>query len=687
MKTSHLLYGTAYYPEYLPYTSLPDNSISRRIQTDMQMMKKAGINVIRIAESSWSTFEPFDNKFAFTIIHQIIQCAEDAGIEVIVGTPTNTIPPWLAKKHPDILGITREGSCQYGCRHNIDITNPNYLFYAERIIRRLMEEISSYSNIIGFQLDSETKAYGAYSEHAQNLFITYLKEKFHTTERMNEAFGLTYWSNCVNDWNDFPDIRGTMNGSLGAEYECFQRKLITDFLAWQAGIVQEYTKKEQFLTHNFDFEWRGYSFGIQPEVNQMNAAKSLTIPGLSIYHPSRSELTGAEISFCGTVGRAIAKATNQSQYLVLETQAQGIPQWLPYDHQLRLQAYAHIANGAKSVLYWHWHSTHNATNSYLKGVLSHDLNENKTYQDVSTIGHELEQIGETIQIVKKTLKIAMIIDSASLVGMEWFPINESFGYNDVVRWIYDTLHRLNLECDMIPVTYEHFEEYNLIIAPCLYSTSYGITRKLVSYVKQGGHLLTTFKTAFTNDNLQVHCGKQPYGLTECCGMTYDQFTIPENASMLLELPDDILSTEVPISQWMELLRPTTAQIWAMYQDPHYQEYAAVTHNHFGKGSCTYIGCYFQSSFLELILQELCVEAEIKQYECHFPVIRKSGLNRDGQRIIYYFNFSDTVQSVSCTVKNAKIILQNDQITYNDVVPGQLYSLEPWNLMIVQKLLS
>ncbi len=46
-----LLYGVAYYFEYLPYD---------RIDQDIEMMKAAGINVVRIGESTWSTYEPHD---------------------------------------------------------------------------------------------------------------------------------------------------------------------------------------------------------------------------------------------------------------------------------------------------------------------------------------------------------------------------------------------------------------------------------------------------------------------------------------------------------------------------------------------------------------------------------------------------------------------------------------------------
>ncbi len=71
MKTNKLLYGAAYYDEYLPVD---------RIETDMEMMKKAGMNVIRIAESTWSTWEPQDGVFDFTHLHRMLSCAKKHGL-------------------------------------------------------------------------------------------------------------------------------------------------------------------------------------------------------------------------------------------------------------------------------------------------------------------------------------------------------------------------------------------------------------------------------------------------------------------------------------------------------------------------------------------------------------------------------------------------------------------------------
>ncbi len=88
MNFNEILYGVAYYDEYMPYD---------RIETDFKMIRDAGMNVIRIAESTWSTWEPKEGVFDFTHLHRMLDCAAKYELKVIVGTPTYAIPSWLAK--------------------------------------------------------------------------------------------------------------------------------------------------------------------------------------------------------------------------------------------------------------------------------------------------------------------------------------------------------------------------------------------------------------------------------------------------------------------------------------------------------------------------------------------------------------------------------------------------------------
>ena len=112
-----ILFGVAYYDEYSPYD---------RLDEDVRMMKQAGITVVRIAESTWSTEEPKEGVFDFSHVDRVLNAMDKAGIKVIVGTPTYAIPTWLAREHPEVLAITPKGKNLYGRRQNMDITDPAF---------------------------------------------------------------------------------------------------------------------------------------------------------------------------------------------------------------------------------------------------------------------------------------------------------------------------------------------------------------------------------------------------------------------------------------------------------------------------------------------------------------------------------------------------------------------------------
>ena len=71
--------------------------------------------------------------------------------------------------------------------------------------------------------------------------------------------------------------------------EKFQRTLVDEFLSWQSDIVNEYRREDQFITHNFDFEWRGYSYGVQPGCKPLPCSYKLEIAGTDIYHPTQDD--------------------------------------------------------------------------------------------------------------------------------------------------------------------------------------------------------------------------------------------------------------------------------------------------------------------------------------------------------------------------------------------------------------
>jgi beta-galactosidase len=568
----------------------------------------------------------------------------------------------------------------------------------------MMEHVKDHPAIIGYQVDNETKAYQTSGDNVQKQFVQYMKAKYKTLDNINKVYGLDYWSNRINHWDDFPSVNGTINASLKSEFEKFQRQLVTDYLAWQTKIVKEYAKPSQsrlnrdvpFVTQNFDLDWRGYSFGIQPEVDHFAAAKPLDVAGIDIYHPTQDNLTGIEISFGGDVARSMKGGKN---YFVIETEAQGFPQWTPYPNQLRLQAFSHLASGANMVGYWHWHSIHNSAETYWKGLLSHDFEPNPTYNEAQTIGKDFNKLSDKLIHLKKNNEVAILFSNEALSAFNAF----SFGwgarekYNDILRPYYDALYNMNVGTDFIDPSVDFgfgmsdvggtlpksdipHPKYKMIIVPALYAASDELLKKLNQFVKDGGHVVYTFKSGFSDENVKVRTTVQPGIINEACGISYSQFTVPNNVSLKGD-PYKVGEGQNKIHTWMELITPTTAKVLAYYDHPQWGKYAAITQNQYGKGAATYIGCWISAATIEKVLKEALQKANLwgADQDLHFPLITKSGMNQQGQKVHYYFNYSAQPQTVQYSHKKGVELLSNSLF-----LPNSDLNLDAWGVKIIEE---
>lgn len=662
---SELLFGAAYYLEYMPYD---------RLEEDIRMMKHAGMNVLRIAESTWSTLEPKDGIYDFSQIDRVLEIARQENMWVIIGTPTYAIPSWLEKKCPEVMVFDGRKRAKYGHRQQMDIVHPVFRGHAERMIRRLLEHTAGHERVIGFQIDNETKHYGTASKEVQQLFVEYLKEKFGTTERLNQAFGLAYWSNSIADWGDFPDMTGCINGGLAGEFSAFQRGLVTEYLNWQAAIIREYKKGDQFITQNFDFAWKkfgaeiaqdGYSYGVQPDVDHFQAAAAVSIAGTDIYHPTQDELTGAETAFGGDEIRNLKK----DNYLVLECQAQGFKNWTPYPGQIRLQGLSHIASGAAAVMYWNWHSIHNGYETYWRGILSHDLAPNPVYHEAAELGELFKKLGRDTLCIQKENKVALVIDNRSLTALEWFPLDKELSYNDVVRWMYDSLYEMNIECDVVEAEYLDTDGYRMIVTPALYSVDEKMTRKLKDFVAAGGVLISSFRSFAADRQLSVYPDKQPHGMTECFGMSYQQFTEPGSMRILGK----------PVYYFAELLKAEAAESIADYEHKYWGTYAGITRNVYQDGCCYYVGGYVDQEILKDIYRRGLEDAGLEQPAYLFPVIFRSGRNARGESIHYVFHYSQDEKEIVCPYEQAEELVSGR--TYRK---GDILTLKDWDALILRE---
>ena len=661
-----VLYGVAYYPEYMPYD---------RLDQDVQLMQKAGITVARIGESSWGLWEPQDGKFAFAWMDRVVDKLHAAGIRIIMGTPTYSIPAWMYKEHPEIV-VTRLGgqNLYYGLRQNTDLLNPTYRFYCERVIRKILEHYRSNPAIIGFQVDNETSSAGAANHDVQVGFEEYLKAKFHTIDELNKVWGLNYWGQRLNDWTELPPRDGIINPGWKLEWERYSQWLTTDFLAWQASLVNEYKRPDQFITHDFAGPPR-------PEVNELDVSRSLDIAAANPYHDTQDGFDGEVSSRVGDYMRSL-KNTN---YLITETNAEAIgwdskDQYPPYDGQLRLDAYTHAASGANMVEYWHWHSIHYGQETYWKGVLGHDLEPGRTYEEVSRTAHELQRIGPEIVDLQRKNQVAILHSDDSYYGIEFMKFSDRVNYRTIEQQMYRLLYRANIGVDFVFPEGANLSNYRVILVPPLYVASDAVLRKLAEYVRGGGNLVVAFKSGFCNEYSTVRWETAPGLLREAAGIHYQEFS---SLAHHLALKDDPFQAgdDNRVTTWAEMLILDTAKALAYYDHPFFGKYPAITENAFGKGTLTYEGTVLSDKLQSEVLRAVLHKAGLTGPDQNLPapVRVKHGVNRKGKTLHYYLNYSSEPQRFAYEYGAGSEIFQQIAVSH-----GQSITLKPWDVAIIEE---
>jgi beta-galactosidase len=333
------------------------------------------------------------------------------------------------------------------------------------------------------------------------------------------------------------------------------------------------------------------------------------------------------------------------------------------------------------VSYWHWATTNNGVETYWRGLLSQDYAPNPTFEEAAGIGADLQRIGPELVDLHKTNQVALYFSNRALTGFNDFKFGwtSTKTYNDVFRPFYDALYRRNIETDLVDPSTKDLSRYKLIVVPALYSASDDEIAKLKGYAREGGHLVLSFKSGFSDENLKVRSTSQPGGFADAVGATYSQFAIPENVGLRGD-PFGIDKGE-QVRWWMELLQPATATVVARYDHPVWGSYAAITRNQYGRGEVTYIGFMPGDTLLEKIVGDAVDRANVAHLgpELRFPLIVRSGVNGRGKMLHYLFNYSAVAQELKYPFGSGTDLLSGRTTTQNTPV-----TLPPWGVEIVEE---
>ncbi len=688
-----MLYGAAYYHEYQPY---------ERLEDDIDLMKEMNLTVVRLGESTWTSWEPEDGVFKLDWMDRVIDAMHAAGIKVIFGTPTYAIPPWLAKKHPEVMAQRSSGQyVPYGARQNMNLAHPLYLYYAERIIRKLISHYAAHPAIIGYQIDNETSSGQLHNPDVFQKFLWYLKDKYQTVERVNEVWGLTYWSHRINAWDELWKPDGNTTPGYDLDWRRFQASLVTEFLNWQTQLVREYARDDQFITHDFV---GAYSRG---EANVFEISKSLDVVAINPYHVTQSGLeldrdTNTDIGAPEWMARRRnemgvsniflngdwARSAKDANFLITELNANSIggshTNYPGYEGQLRLDVYSFISKGCNMVAYWHWHTLHYGIETYWGGVLGHSLEKGRIAQEFEHIGAELIQHNDILSDLSPEANVAFLYHEDSKYALEFLPSLSIAGTNKpdpgTYTRIFDTMYRhyFNLSAQTAIVHPEQdFEKYPLVIVPALYAADDALLKRLSDYAENGGHLLVTFRSGYGDEYARARWDRAPGPLRQAVGASYTEYSnlfdsVPVRSDKL-SLPDGSAATA-----WADGLELELAEALVSYEHPHFGRFAAVTTQSFGKGRVTYCGTLPNAGLGQALAAWTMEQAGIKRLFEDLPETVRvvTAQATTGERLLFFTNWSWHPQTLPA-ISGSRELLSDASLT-----EGEALRIGAWDVKIV-----
>jgi beta-galactosidase len=654
---SKFLYGACYYHEY--------NQVPR-LDKDFELMEEGGLSVLRVGESVWSLWEPSDGVFNLEWLQPILDKAQKQGISIIIGTPTYAIPPWLASKHPELIAQRKAGQpIAYGHRQNVDYSNPLFLTYAERVIRKIVERYKDHPSIIGWQVDNEPGLELFHNPHAFAEFKEYVKAKYKTIENLNHEWGLVYWSHQISDWEDIWLPEGNTDPTYDLDWRTFQSQLTTKYIGWQADIVREIVPAKHFITTCIDLGRAG------SDDNEIS--KNLDLTSVNVYyspqdglmHPQPAKIQGgtpwtARHSGPGLVYLLanMARGLKQENFLVTETNATmlGHPpnsgMFPPYPGQLEQVAVALISRGAEMVEYWHWHTIPFGHESYWGGILGHNLQPGRTYESFKEISATLSKLGPRALGLTPVSEVAMLISAQSRWAMEFqpalrteasgAPLGDKESYRKFLNTFSDLFYTSDLHVqffaeDQLPSDpAELVRTHPVFCIPGYYIANEEVLKYAVEYARAGGHLIVTPRTGYANPKGTINTDVMPGVMREALGVHYNEFshlTMPLGVKGFKE-------NNAGATHWVDGLIVDDATVLATYDHPFFKDFPAVTTKEFGKGRATYIGTlpnYELSKGISQWVRGLISKRELPQSDSQ-SVRTNSAITKDGKTLHFIFNW-------------------------------------------------
>jgi beta-galactosidase len=463
--------GCCYYPEHWP------EDIWAR---DAQQMADLGLSLVRIGEFAWSRIEPEPGQYDWGWLDRAVETLADAGLNIIMGTPTATPPKWLVDSMPDMLAVGPDGAeRKFGSRRHYCFSHKGYQAHCQHIVSAMAQRYGKHPAITAWQTDNE---YGCHdtvlsiSDAAANGFRDWLAQRYDNIDALNIAWGNAFWSMEYRDFAQIDPPFLTVTEPHPAhmlDYRSFASDEVVRFNQLQTDILRRHAPGRDII-HNFmgfynDFDhhkvsadldlasWDSYPLGFLEQFWFTDAEKAAYTrqghPDIAAYHHD--------------LYRGMCAGQYAKRWGVMEQQP-GPVNWAkwnpaPLNGMVRLWSWEAAAHGAEFCSYFRWRQVPFAQEQMHAGLLKPDSAPAPGYEEAKQVAQELA----AIKLDKCEQADAALIFS---YDADWMirtqPQGADFRYDELTfRW-YSALRQLGLNIDIVSPDAD-LTGYKLVVAPTL----------------------------------------------------------------------------------------------------------------------------------------------------------------------------------------------------------------------------
>ncbi len=577
-------FGCAWYPEQWPV---------ERWKHDLELMRRARMNVVRIGEFAWSRMEPEEGRYELDWLERAIAMAAEHGLETVIGTPTAAPPAWLTQRYPETLVVRENGrSDGHGNRCHFSVTSPRYREFCRRIAERLAERFGRDPRVIAWQIDNEYNG-ACYSKESQRRFEEYLEQSYGSLEALNHHFSAAYWSQTYSSFSQIPLPAGPHNPALMLHFRRFITEMFVEYQRAQIEAIRHHSSYP--ITHNF--------MGWFDLFDHYRLSEELDFASWDCYVGS-----GHLDHLSNGAPHDLTRGLKRKNFWLMETQP-GHVNWQKVNNALdrgevRAMAWHAIGHGADAVLYWQWRNALNGQEQYHGSLVGPDGEPRPLYSEIASLGEELARVKPLLEGTSLQTDVAILHGYDSRWALNFQRHHHEFEPGsyllDFYRPLKKRLPTIDLISDRGP-----FAGYRLLVAPLLHVLPQAVADQLSDWVHGGGHLVLGARAGMKDEHNALHQSRQPGPLAQWLGAHVKEYYA--------------LDTPIPLEGggegkiWAEWLKPDCADVEVLLRYGRYNGWLdgepAVVTRAVGRGRITYVGGWFDETTVDALVERWLAAGE------------------------------------------------------------------------------